>query len=316
MRLNKVDLNLFVVFDVIYTERNLTRAADVLCLTQPTVSNALARLRRTFDDELFVRTRQGMTPTPVAENIVGRVREALQLLDSSVVEGDVFDPATSDRVFRISMNDIVESLLLPELMDDLGKLAPIMRVQSYYTPRRELPLALSSGQLELAIDVVGRANPQLCHVPLFRERHVCLVRPDHPQIGDKLSLEQYLALEHVHVSSRRQGMGLVDLELNKMGYQRHIRLRLQHYRVAADIVHRSNLALTVPSHWAQTTDLKSLALPFVMPAQDSHLLWHKSADGDRANRWLRQRILALWGGQGGARAAWQPGSATGSRYTA
>ncbi len=90
-------------------------------------------------------------------------------------------------------------------------------------------------------------------------------------------------------------MGLVDLELNKMGYQRKIRLRLQHYLVAPDVVRRSNLALTVPSHWAHKTDLKVLELPFVMPAQESHLLWHKSADGDRANRWLRERIIAVCG---------------------
>ena len=105
--------------------------------------------------------------------------------------------------------------------------------------------------------------------------------------------EQYLALEHIHVSSRRQGLGLVDTELNRMGYQRKIRLRLQHYMVAPDVVHRSNLALTVPSHWAQKTGLRALELPFVMPAQGSHLLWHKSADGDQANRWVRERIIAL-----------------------
>ena len=191
------------------------------------------------------------------------------------------------------MNDVTESLLLPALMDDLGREAPNMTVQSYYTRRPDLPTAFSSGELELAIDIVGRANPQLCHAPLFRERHVCLVRADHPDIGARLSLEQYLALEHIHVSSRRQGLGLVDTELNRMGYQRKIRLRLQHYMVAPDVVHRSNLALTVPSHWAQKTGLRALELPFVMPAQGSHLLWHKSADGDQANRWVRERIIAL-----------------------
>lgn len=294
MRLKKVDLNLFVAFDVIYTERNLTRAAEVLCLTQPTVSNALARLRRSFDDELFVRTPQGMVPTPVAENIIGQVREALQLLDTSIQAGDRFDPLSSERAFRISMNDVTESLLLPELMDDLGLAAPNMTVESYYTPRRDLPLALSSGQLELAIDVIGPAHPQLCHMPLSRERHVCLVRQGHPDIGDQLSLEQYLSLEHIHVSSRRQGMGLVDFELNRIGYQRNIRVRLQHYLVAPEVVRRSNLALTVPSHWAQKTSLKTLELPFVMPALDSHLFWHKSADGDQANQWLRERITSLW----------------------
>lgn len=291
MRLNKVDLNLFVVFDVIYTERNLTRAGEVLCLTQPTVSNALSRLRKTFNDELFVRTPQGMIPTPVTENIIGRVRDALQLLDTSVLEGDEFDPTVSERAFRVSMNDVTEALLLPELMDDLGRLAPHMSVESYYSPRRELPLALSSGQLELAIDITGVANAQLCHAPLFRERYVCVIRPDHPGVGDTLSLRQYLNLGHIHVSSRRQGQGLVDLELGKMGHQRQIQLRLQHYLVVPEILRRSDLALTVPSHFARKTDLRVLELPFVLPALESYLLWHKSADGDQANRWLRQQII-------------------------
>lgn len=295
MRLNNVDLNLFVVFDVIYTERNLTRAADVLCLTQPTVSNALSRLRKTFNDELFVRSPRGMIPTPVTENIISRVREALQLLDTSVLEGDIFDPRESGRTFRVSMNDVSEALLLPELMVDLGLNAPRMNIESFHTRRRDLPAALSSGQLELAIDIfgAGAASPQLCHSPLFRERYVCLVRHDHPDIGDTLSLEQYLSLGHIHVSSRPQGLGLVDLELSKMGHQRQTRLRLEHYMVAPHILRGSNLALTVPSHWARKTDLKALELPFILPALESHLLWHKSADGDQANRWLRERIIAL-----------------------
>lgn len=293
MRLNNVDLNLFVVFDVIYRERNLTRAAEVLCLTQPTVSNSLSRLRKTFNDELFVRTPRGMIPTPVTENIIGRVRDALQLLNASVLEGDIFHPASSERTFRLSMNDVTESLLLPELMDELGHQAPLMSLESYYTRRRDLPLALSSGQIELAIDVAGAASSQLLHAPLFRERYVCVVRTDHPEINNTLSLEQYFSLGHIHVSSRRQGLGLVDIELNRMGWQRRIQLRLQHYMVAPDIVRSSNLALTVPSHWADRTGLKVLELPFSMPALESHLLWHKSADGDQANRWLRDRIMAL-----------------------
>ena len=292
MRLNKVDLNLFVVLDVIYSEQNLTRAAEVLCLTQPTVSNALARLRKTFNDELFVRTPQGMVPTPVTENIIVHVREALQLLDTSVTTGDTFDPANSDRAFRVSMNDVTESLLLPELMTGLSRLAPNMTVESYYTRRRDLPLALSSGQLELALDIAEAAEANLCHVPLFNEHYVCLVRENHPVLARRFTLRQYLDLGHIHVSSRRRGMGLVDMALNKMGRQRRVRLRLQHYLVAPEIVRTTDLALTVPSHWAARTGLQMLNLPFELPPLASHLLWHKSADGDRANRWLRERIIA------------------------
>lgn len=293
MNLSKVDLNLFLVFDVIYSERNLTRAAEVLCLTQPTVSNALARLRSSLNDELFVRTPKGMIPTPLTENIIGRVRDALQLLDTSVMEGDLFDPATSERTFRISMNDFTEALLLPELMNELGRHAPGMSVESYYTRRSDLQVALSSGQLELAIDLAGITNPQFCHAPLMRENYVCAVRNDRTDIGDTLTLEQYLALDHVHVSSRRRGLGVVDMELNKMGYQRQIRMRLQHYLVASEIVRHSDLAMTVQSNCVRKTDLRIIELPFELPVLESQLLWHRSADGDRANRWLRERIINL-----------------------
>ena len=297
MRFNKVDLNLFVVFDVIYTERNLTRAAEVLCLTQPTVSNALSRLRKTFNDQLFVRTPQGMAPTPVANNIVGQVRHALQLLDASVQEGDQFNAATSDRVFRLSMNDMAESALLPRLMDALGQEAPGMRLESYYTRRRDLSTALSSGQLAFAIDIPQAANADICHQPLFYERYVCVVREDHPLLNSrkKLSLEHYLQLGHIHVSSRRRGLGLVDVELNKQGQQRNIRVRLQHYLAVLEIVRCTDLALTVPSHWVNKPGLSVFELPFAVPDLEWHLLWHKSADGDKANRWLREKVIALSG---------------------
>src|SRR6185312_10545928 len=133
MRSSKVDLNLFVVFEAVYRTRNLTRAAEALFITQPAVSNALARMRKAFDDPLFVSTSSGMVPTPAAENIIGRVREALQLLDSSTHAGGRFDPATSQRTFRLSMNDLTEALLLPALEDALQRLAPGIRIESYPT---------------------------------------------------------------------------------------------------------------------------------------------------------------------------------------
>lgn len=291
MRLSKVDLNLFVVFDVIYTERNITRAAEVLCLTQSTISNSLARLRKVFNDELFVRTPQGMAPTPLAVNIIGRVREALQLFTTSVREGDQFDPFRSDRVFRFSMNDLAESLLLPGLMEQVGQGAPRMVLESYYRRRRELALALASGELDLAIEAPLLADPNLCHQPLLTEPYVCLVRPGHPLVRDSLGLEQYLQLGHIHISSRRKGPGHVDLALHSLGHARQIRLRVQHYQMAAQLVARSDLALTVPRRLARQLALQVLALPFAVAPLEWHLFWHKSADGDQGNCWLRQRVL-------------------------
>ena len=293
MNLSKIDLNLFVVFDVIYSERNLTRAAEVLCLTQPTVSNALARLRTALNDQLFVRTPQGMVPTPLAENIVGPVREAVQRLETSVQEGDHFDPALSQRVFRMSMNDVAEYNLLPRLMQELQVHAPGMVVESYFTRRRDLPRALSSGEVQLAIDIPEVSDKNLCHAPLFAERYVCVVREDHPVAKGKLTLEKYLDLQHVHVSSRRRGPGMVDVQLNRLGRQRDIALRVQHYLVVPEILRSTDLAMTMPSRWALSLDMKALELPFEVPTQSWQLLWHRSADADHANRWLRERVIKL-----------------------
>ncbi|MEH6549742.1 MAG: LysR family transcriptional regulator [Pseudomonadales bacterium] len=295
MRLNQVDLNLFVVFDTIYAERNLTRAAEVLSITQPAVSNALNRLRNTLHDQLFVRTPQAMVPTPVADNIIAPVREALQLLNTSVQEGDVFDPLQASKVFNFSMNDVAESMLLPELMEHLQQVAPLTAVSSHRVNRADVATELASGLLDFAIDVPVLTDPNLHHIPLRGARYVCMVRQDHPAIGDTLTLDQYLALEHIHISGRRAGQGHIDLALNNLGYQRKIQLRTSHYLVAPQIVQRTNLALTIPLPAAPISNVKFLELPFDVPKLDWHLYWHKSADRDQASRWMRESVLALVG---------------------
>lgn len=293
MRLNQVDLNLFVVFETIYAKRNLTRAAEVLCISQPAVSNALLRMRKTFNDQLFVSTPQGMVPTPVAENIVGRVGEALRLLNASVQEADLFLPINSQRVFRVSMNDLTEALLLPVLGEMLQRQAPGIRIESYFISRRDVPRELAAGALDLAIDTPLIDAPQLCHGPLMSERYVCMLRRGHPLADQTLSLENYLGLGHIHVSSRREGLGHVDAALNKLGKPRKIQMRVQHYMVAPLIAMRTDLALTVPLGMAQGYDTIQLELPFELPALESHLYWHRSADQDQANVWLRDKLLQL-----------------------
>jgi DNA-binding transcriptional LysR family regulator len=293
MPLSRIDLNLFIVFEAVYRTRNLTRAAELLFITQPAVSNALARMRKTFDDPLFVSTPAGMVPTPVSENIIGRVREALQLLDSSTHAGERFDPATSQRTFRLSMNDLTEALLLPALEEVLQRLAPGIRIESYFTTRREVPEALASGEVHLAIDAPLIDDPQLEQAPLGSDRYACLVRQDHPFAKKKLTLDDYLSLGHIHVSSRRQGPGLVDTELNKLGQRRNILTRVQHYLVAPLIAMRTDLALTAPLTLLQRYDARILKLPFDLPSLESHGYWHRSVAGDPAHRWLREQIARL-----------------------
>jgi DNA-binding transcriptional LysR family regulator len=293
MRLSKLDLNLFVVFEAIYDKRNLTRAAEVLNITQPAVSNALARMRKALNDPLFVSTPAGMKPTPMAENIVGRVREALQLLDSSVHEGDVFDPASSARVFRLSMSDLSEALVLPALGELLQRHAPGMHVHSYHTDRRELATALANGSVDLAIDAPLIDDPYLHQASAERDRYACMVRLDHPFAGPVLSLDDYLAMGHIHVSSRRTGSGHVDAELARLGLRRNIQMRVQHYMAAPLVAMRSDLALTAPVRLLRRYPGRILELPFEVPALEYRCYWHRSADRDQANQWLREQLIRL-----------------------
>lgn len=291
MQYSRFDLNLFVVFDAIYRERHLSRAADRLCLSQPAVSNALARLRSRFDDPLFVRVGRGMRPTPRAESLAPRVRQALQLLELGLAEDLQFAPGEAERSFRISMNDLVEAMLLPSLMARLQREAPGVRLESYYVPRAELPRAMAAGQVDVALDAPLITDESLAHRPLLREPYVCLMRPGHPAADRPLDLERYLQLGQVHVSSRPQGAGQVDVALNKLGRRRQILLRISHYLLVPRVLRSSDLAASLPARLAVEGELEALPLPFDMEPLETHLYWPHSLDDDPANRWLREQVI-------------------------
>jgi DNA-binding transcriptional LysR family regulator len=297
MKLSDIDLNLFVVFDAIYTEGNLTRAGEIIGITQPAVSNSLSRLRNLFDDPLFVRTAEGMVPTPVAQNIIGSVRQALGLIRSSVQESESFDPTSSDKRFRVSMTDLSQAILLPWLFGQIRKEAPQVAVDCYQVHRRDMNIELASGNLDLAIDIPLTPDPQIKQAPLWSHPHVCVVNKDNDKVGDKLDIDTYLALQHIHISARRGGLGHVDLSLGKMGKKRDIVLRTQHYLSTPQLVANTNFALTVPRIFAdflaESVPIRYLDLPFDVPKLESYLYWHESTDKDQANMWMRDLILKL-----------------------
>ncbi|MBX9713617.1 MAG: LysR family transcriptional regulator [Pseudomonadaceae bacterium] len=294
MNLSKVDLNLFIVFDAIYTEANLTRAGQIVGITQPAVSNALSRLRDTFNDPLFVRTAQGMVPTPMAQNIIGPVRNALQLLRVSVQESRIFNPLQANKTFRISMTDLIEAVILPPLFQRLRRQAPAVQIESFLAKRRETTKELAAGRIDFAVDAPLNTDPQVRHVKLLEDRYVCAMRKGHPLAKDKISLDDYLSLTHIHISSRRSGLGLVDLALGKMGIQRKIALRSQHYLMASQVMQQTDMAMTVPESFAHRHGLHAVDLPVNdVPAQETHLYWHESTDQDPANRWMREQLIEL-----------------------
>ncbi len=295
MNLSKVDLNLFIVFDAIYTEANLTRAGQIVGITQPAVSNALARLRETFNDPLFVRTAQGMVPTPMAQNIIGPVRNALSLLRVSVQESRIFTPLHAVKNYRISMTDLTEAVVLPALFQRLRRLAPNVTIESFLSKRREMTKELAAGRLDFAVDAPLNTDPQVRHVKLMADKYVCAMRKGHALASREVfKLEDYLALSHIHISSRRSGLGYVDLALGKMGIQRKVALRSQHYLMASQVLQQTDMVMTVPERFAKRHDLRYFPLPVHdVPAVETHLYWHESTDQDPANRWMREQIIEL-----------------------
>ncbi|WP_295801888.1 LysR family transcriptional regulator [uncultured Microbulbifer sp.] len=293
MRLDKVDLNLFVVFDALYRERSVTRVAQLLNLTQPAVSNALGRLRQTFDDQLFVKTREGMCPTPVADSVVADVREALSLLGRSVGVNARFDPARSERVFRLGMNDLAESLLLPSLHERVRRAAPGVAITSYYVEREAATADLKGGVIDLLLDAPAVNARELGWCSLGALPYVVAMRPEHPLASAPLSLDSYLAAEHLHVSSRRKGRGQVDMALHGLGMRRMVAMRVQNYLVAARITAGTDLLWTVPRVLADTLPLTTVSLPFVVEPLSWNLYWHKSAEDDPASCWMRDMVAGV-----------------------
>ncbi|MBA59976.1 MAG: LysR family transcriptional regulator [Gammaproteobacteria bacterium] len=294
MNLSDVDLNLFVVFDAIYRHQNLTRAGEIIGITQPAVSNSLARLRKLFNDPLFVRTSEGMIPTPVAQNIIGSIRQSLELMRSSVQESESFDPKMSEKRFRISMTDLSQAMLLPRLFELMKQAAPGVSIECYQVRRRDMNIELASGNLDLAIDIPLTPDPHIRHSGLVKDPYVCLIDNNNSFVKDQLSRETYLKLQHIHISTRRGGLGLVDLALGKRGKKRNIVLRTQHYLAAPQLLRDTNFALTIPQTFADSLAMPSntryLKLPFEVPPLESFLYWHESTDCDQSNKWMRKLI--------------------------
>ena len=291
MQIDKVDLNLFVVFEAIYVEGNISRAAQRLHLTQPTVSNALARLRKVYGDPLFVRTAGGVAPTSLAQSMVNDVRQSLRLMQRSLDRPMLFDPATSDRHYRISLGEMEVATLLPHLMAEIAERAPAVSLQCFQYNRRELVNALASNEIDLAMDIPQLSSTALLRQSLQNREQFCVMRRDHPAARGRWTLARFLQCEHVVVSSRLQGSSMLEIALHRVGEAVTPRLRLQHYLAAIEVVQATDLVLVAPKAVALKYDLAVKPLPFEQVHLGSCLYWHRSVDEDPANRWLREAVI-------------------------
>jgi DNA-binding transcriptional LysR family regulator len=295
MHISRVDLNLFIVFEAIYTEGSVTRASQKLNLTQPAISHALARLRQLFNDPLFERRGHAMVATPLARSSIEPVRRALRGFEVTLNGLAQFDPAQSEKQFTVAVRDVLEATILPPLIEGIGETAPGVSLAAVKVERRELESELAAGTLDIAVDVLLPLSSEVRHAQLLVDKTVVVMRKDHPRIGNALDLDAYLAEDHILASSRRRGPGLEDFELSRLGVQRRIRLRCQHYYAACRVVSRTDLLLTMPERYAlaanQHAANRILPFPIEMPPFDVYLYWHANVDNDPANRWLRTQVM-------------------------
>lgn len=294
MNLSSWDLNLLVVFDALIAEQHLTRASERIGLSQPATSNALARLRRLTQDELFVRSEGTFQPTPVAIALAEQILPALQQIDTALAQTKTFDPATSDRVFSLGMSDYTAFLLLPDLLKTIKSKAPQIVVQVRTGERNSLLQLLDEGKVDVICGVFPEKVAWHNSQKLFRETFVCVCRQRHPQIGSEISIQQYIEADHLLVSVAGDRSGRIDNLLSQQDLSRHVAVSVPHFLVAPFILAQTDLIATlakrVAESFAQMQSLKILPSPLKMAGFSVFMRWHQSSQNHPDQAWLRSQI--------------------------
>jgi len=317
MELTDIDLNQLVVFHELAVERKVSRVAEKLGVTQPAVSNALARLRRRFGDELFVRTAAGMVPTPLAEQMAQPIGEALAMLRTGLNPQTRFDPASHRGSMTIGMTDIGEIVFLPALIERIRREAPGLALSTVRNAAVNLRDEMESGKVDLAIGLLPQLRAGFFQRRLFDQRYVCLFRRGHALERARLSREDFCAAEHLVVVSAGTGHGKVDDLIRRAGVERQVRLTVPHFVGVGPILRGSDLVATVPEqlarHLAEPFELAWRPHPLPLPAVAITMFWHAKSHRLASNQWMRGIVGELFA-QGavpeGSAFAHQPQSAS------
>lgn len=292
--IRNLNLNLLLVLDALSREQNVTRAAKSLGLTQSAVSNALAQLRQTLDDPLFVRARRGVVPTERALALAGPVRQALGIVESALGGTGAFDPGTSTRSFVIAASDHTEYVVLPRLLRRLEREAPGVRLELSGWGQHEVPAGLETGEVDLMLGYYGSVPPGHHEQHLFEDEYVCIVRKRHPSVRRRLTLKRYLTLSHVLVTQRPGSVGSVDVALGRMGLSRQIGARVSHFLMVPHLVAHTDMVAALSRRIAEPA-ARSLGLglyppPLSLPKSRAGQVWHERTHADAGNRWLRRVV--------------------------
>lgn len=288
-----LDLNLLVVLDAILETGSVTGAAARLGLSQPAVSNAVGRLRRQLGDPILVRGPRGMVPTPRASALQAPLREALRSLHAELFEERAFAPSRSTRTFVVAGTDYVHALLLGPLVRLLRAAAPGVTLRAVPITSRFPWRDLETGDLDLAVGRAPTRPEGLRSRALFRDRIICLLAKDHPDAKHPLTLERYLALDHIDVLPI-EAPGLADVYLDRIGRQRRVVATMPHFLVAPLVVRQAEVCLTLSERLARMLagDLELVVreLPFPAPPFAVHAHWHERMHDDAGHRFLRLAV--------------------------
>ncbi|MCG2591925.1 LysR family transcriptional regulator [Ramlibacter sp. XY19] len=295
MHIKDVDLNLLRLFDAVYRTRNVSRAAELLDLTQPAASQGLTRLRTLVHDPLFMRGAGGVQPTPKAHRLAEPVRQALATLEQALADTAGFDPAQATRSFHIHMSDIGESRFLPQLMVTLREQAPGVRIETRPLPREQITEALDAGRIDFAFGFLPMVK-ETQRLQLLKDRYVVLLRAGHPfarkRRAGKALLEALRELEFVGVRSHADTLRIVQ----QLRLENRMRLVTEHFMVLPAIVAATDLAAVMPRNIARGFEGGYAIVEPEFPQRDFvvALHWSRRFEADPGNRWLRGVIETLF----------------------
>lgn len=291
-----LDIKHLLVFQALMSKRQVSLVAEDLGQSQPGVSRSLAKLRKHFGDPLFVRAQNEMKPTPCAREIAPGIDEMLDLYYSLLSQKQDFDPMRSRRTFRIAASEIGHSLLFPRLIADFGSFNSLIRLKAVPLGLHSLRDELETGETDVAVGAFPKLYAGVHERRLFTEHYVCLVRGDHPSVGNAISAQQFTDAEHIVVSAR--GLGHEHEQIEKALYsvcpQDRVRAVSHSFLVAAMLVERSDCVATVPSRimdiLGPSHNLRVLPVPIELPSFEAKLYWHERFHREPANRWIRTVI--------------------------
>jgi DNA-binding transcriptional LysR family regulator len=293
------DLNLLLVLDGVLREGTLSNAAKALNVSQPTISSSLAKLREILQDELFVRSGNGMQPTPRALALREPIQRVLAAVKEEILDTGRFDPATEIRPYTVATSDIGEAVILPRVVARLAQNAPGVDLRSTVVGPRHLEDALEAGEVDLAVGYFpDLARPTTMQQTLFTHGFVCLARTGHPLIENGLTLEAFLDAHHVVVTLEGSSQELFEDALAKRGLERRCALRIPHVMSAPFVVAGTDLIVTVPRAVAEffsgLVDLQVFDPPIDVPEFAVKQYWHRRFHHDARLTWLRSMISEFY----------------------